>query len=210
MRRFIFAGMTSLGLFAAAHAHAENVALYRFYDSFNHFYTTACGVKPPQGEYCYSGIEGYLSSTAAPDTKPLSRLFNGVYYLYTWDDAEKATALANGYKDEGVEGYVSTKGGAGKTPLYRSWHANVGDRFLSIDQKEAEGGIPKDINPDVYGPLRHRAFRSAGLRLDVGQEPMRRPPREGRKAAGMHDGKIIPFSATARRHGPPRSGVHPQ
>jgi hypothetical protein len=151
MRTFIVVGLASIGLLAAASAHADNVALYRFHDGFNHFYTTACG-KVPQGEFCYSGVEGYLADKAGADMKPLYRLFNGTYYLYTWDDAEKAAAMSNGYKDEGIEGYVATTAGPGKTPLYRSWHTNVGDRFLSIDQKEAEGGIPKDINPDVYGP----------------------------------------------------------
>jgi len=78
-----------------------------------HFYTTDAserdGAVSNNGGR-YEGIIGYIATSQQPGTTPLYRLYNAQNrdHFYTTDASEKTGAIPQGYKDEGVAGYIWT------------------------------------------------------------------------------------------------------
>ena len=58
--------------------------------------------------YRDDGIVGYIASTQAPGTMPLYRLSSpdGSTHFYTASTTEKSQFQGQGWKDEGVAGYI--------------------------------------------------------------------------------------------------------
>jgi hypothetical protein len=58
--------------------------------------------------YTDNGIIGYIATTQAPGTQPLYQLSNsdGSAHLYTTSATEKSQFLSQGWKDQGIVGYI--------------------------------------------------------------------------------------------------------
>lgn len=58
--------------------------------------------------YFFEGVESYVYKTKIAGSTPLYRLFNAkiVDHFYTASDKERTRYLGNGYKSEGITGYV--------------------------------------------------------------------------------------------------------
>jgi len=66
-------------------------------------------------------------------------------HFYTIDKNEMASAVANGYISEGVEGYIYAGSGvSGTSPLYRFWNSVAGSHFYTTSVTEKDGllGMP--------------------------------------------------------------------
>ncbi len=86
-----------------------------FYRLFNastndHLYTADATEKQNQlasGNYKDEGVAGYIATSQQSGTSPLYRLINGSnQHFYTADASERQRDLQQGWKDEGVAGYI--------------------------------------------------------------------------------------------------------
>lgn len=127
---------------ASAQIACNKVALYRYWNGKDHFYTTNAneigtttpGLKGKCG-HTSEGTACYISSTQAPGYLPLYRYFNGTEHFYTTNPHEIGTDVAGvkgkgGYTCEGIAGFVPSKG----TPLYRYWNGT--DHFYTTNAQE--------------------------------------------------------------------------
>jgi hypothetical protein len=86
---------------------ADRTAFYRCYNSSlgRHFYTTSstCEV---WGAGAVEGIIGQIGTTPTCGSVPLYRIRGTMGHMFTTDAGERATAIAGGWIDEGIAGYV--------------------------------------------------------------------------------------------------------
>lgn len=83
--------------------------LYRAYSraTGDHIYT-ASESEAKGGGYTYEGIIGYIASSDNAKTTPIYRLYNAAIgdHFYTASSDEATGAIQNGYKAEGITGYL--------------------------------------------------------------------------------------------------------
>ena len=146
---------------AATASSANKVALYRYWNGKDHFYTTnvneigttTYALKGHHGYTC-EGVACYVSSVKVSGYVPLYRYWNGKDHFYTTNAHEIGTDVYGvkgkyGYTCEGIAGYVPSKG----TPLYRYWNGT--DHFYTTNAQE--------IGTTTYGLKGHHGYTCEGI-----------------------------------------------
>src|SRR5438552_486191 len=75
------------------------VALHRYYNGTDHFYTTDTAEINEESAYAHEGVAGYVFATKEPGTVPVYRYYNGEDHFYTIDFNE----LGNGRSGYALE-----------------------------------------------------------------------------------------------------------
>jgi hypothetical protein len=95
------------------------VPFYRLYSArhTNHFYTINVQERDNAIQklgYRFEGITGYIYSKRLCGTFPLYRLYNhrGDDHFYTTSEKERDTAASQGWKKQGIAGYIFEKPGS--------------------------------------------------------------------------------------------------
>jgi hypothetical protein len=128
---------------------ADKIPIYRAFSSQagNHFYSTSYSEwqqAKSQSGYTKEGIAAYiLKSGDAPNAVPLYRLYNPttVDHFYTTNEQERQQAAAQGFRDEGIAGYVLSANAPGTVPLYRLNHSQGGDHFYTTSAEERQSAM---------------------------------------------------------------------
>jgi hypothetical protein len=133
------------------------IALYRFWKSPDHFYSTAKD-EGTNAKYAAEGITCLINKTKQPGTVELHRFYHGKigdhFYSLSKDEGTKA-----GYNYEGVVGWVyPTASNPKLIPLYRYYNSKSGDHFYTQSKAEGDGaggykseGITCYVFPSNYG-----------------------------------------------------------
>jgi hypothetical protein len=87
-----------------ASAAPDTVPFYRCY-SLHHFYTTSSTCET-MGAAAIESTMGYIGTKETCGSTALYRLNKGSDHLYTIDPAERSSAIAGGWIDEGIAGWV--------------------------------------------------------------------------------------------------------
>jgi len=156
MKKSAFAVITTLALTAVVIAAAmptATVQLHRLVnDKGEHFYTASTVEKDrviKVDGYRDEGVVGYIWATQVSGTDALHRLYRGSKgirdHFYTVDIAEKQRVEdRDGYKEEGITGYISKTQLPGTVPLYRLFSERYGEHFYTISDKERESAEKND------------------------------------------------------------------
>ena len=139
-------GFFSITVLIAANPPAK-VPLYRLVSKKgDHLYTTSTAERDRaiKDDGCrLEGEIGEIWSTQAPGTEPLYRLFKGggghYDHFYTANPTERQQAESkDGYKAEGVTGYIGKMQLPGTEPLYRLYSPRSQNHFYTTSEKERE------------------------------------------------------------------------
>jgi hypothetical protein len=129
--------------------------LYRFNNGVDHFYTQYPEKEDLTG-YNAEGTAGKCHKVQKEGTLPFHRYFNGRDHLYTTDEAEIGTIVANGiagkdgYKYQGIACYIYQNSKAQKSlkPLYRYW--NGIDHFYTLKVGEVGSRTLNKVGKNGY------------------------------------------------------------
>jgi hypothetical protein len=106
-----------IGYFVAKTQIANTVPLYRLHNATtgDHFYTrdeAEARAAAAQSGYTNEGVAGYIAASQIAGTVPLYRLqfATNNQHFYTTDASERSRAMSQGWKDEGIAGYVWQQG----------------------------------------------------------------------------------------------------
>lgn len=119
-------------------AQTASVPLYRLVNGGDHFYTADCSEKNQavtKFHYSFEGVQAYIFPSASAQIVPFYRLANGPWHFYTADPAEEQQVLKNGWKLEGVVGYVANAQLSGLVPLYRASFPGAGHFYTTNAQE---------------------------------------------------------------------------
>ena len=141
----------SKGLVCGGRA-VKTAPLYRYYHPGvkDHLYTTNAkeiGTTKPGARgrhgFIFEAIMGRVYTTRVPGTTPLYRYYSPRVkdHFYTTNAKEIGTTTPgkrgrHGYVSEGITGYIFTKAGKGRVPLYRYYHPGVKDHLYTNHVKE--------------------------------------------------------------------------
>jgi len=146
MKRSILFGIAALTITSSL-VSAQSLPLYRLRSNKGeHLYTTSTAERDraiSADGYRLEGVICYLWTKQATGTDPLYRLYKGSNgtpdHFYTADPAEKQKAeTRDGYKVEGVTGYIAKTQLPGTVPLYRLFSVHGGEHFYTVDEKERQ------------------------------------------------------------------------
>ena len=128
--------------------HAGAVPFYRYFNGFDHFYTTSAAeigttTHGHLGRHGYrsEGTQCLIHNVQAPGTVPLYRYYNGKEHFYTTNSHEIGTITPgvvgkHGYRFEGIAGYCyPSQPNIQNIPLYRGYIGG-GDHFYTTDLNE--------------------------------------------------------------------------
>jgi hypothetical protein len=150
MKKAAFAAIAGLALtqsLLAAPPAPANVPLYRLVSSGgDHLYTASASERDQAIKadgYRSEGVLGYVWDKKVPATEPLYRLYKGSKsrhdHFYTANPAERQQAESrDGYKAEGITGYIAKTQLPGTVPLYRLYSERSGEHFYTASEKERE------------------------------------------------------------------------
>lgn len=134
----------------------DRFALYRYFRSGNHFYTTNFNeLGNGANGHTFEGIQAYVYTSNASGRIPLYRYYNSSVnnHFYTTDFSHLGIG-AGGYVLEGVIAYVHASAGDGRVPLYRYYNASIVDHFYTTNFNElgngAGGYVLESIQAYVY------------------------------------------------------------
>ncbi|KAJ7776253.1 hypothetical protein B0H16DRAFT_1003571 [Mycena metata] len=113
------------------------VPLFEIYAPANtvHFYTVddSTITSAMQSDvYTFNGVAALIFPTTEPSTVPFFCLVNtGIStFFYTTSATERSSALASGYSDDGIAGYVYPTQICGSVPLYRAHFIGANADYL--------------------------------------------------------------------------------
>jgi hypothetical protein len=115
------------------------------------FKTVAKGAAPDKANYNVGVNNGNVTTDGAPSGMPstgasgqympLYRMFGNGDHFYTTNPSERTSAeSSNGYKDEGITGYLATSQVSGSQPFYRMIKnsTNFNDHFYTANPSERQ------------------------------------------------------------------------
>jgi hypothetical protein len=116
--------------------HPEDlVDVTRWRSAAEHIYATD-DMPPAAPPFVSEGTVFAVAAKKRDGMVPLYRLQKRTH-LYTASDAERARALADGYADNGIAGYLFTQPSPGLVPLHAWFNAKTNVRFLSLNEGES-------------------------------------------------------------------------
>lgn len=137
---------TSTALFTPAVASttanaAESVPLVRYFDGRKHWSTTG---EKPNAKYREEGRVPILT-TAAPGTRAVYSCMSGTQprdqYLSHFKDCENSVSDSGDNVLLGLEGYLYTRPGPGRKPIYRCYVPHTRSHFFSV-KSDCEANPP--------------------------------------------------------------------
>jgi hypothetical protein len=129
-------------------ASGQFVPLYRMFGMGKHFYTTNASEKSSASGFTDEGAAGYLATSQIAGTQPFYRISKdsgggpGTFaeHVYTTAASEVQTDVGQGYKNEGVIGYIATSQLPNTVPLYRLHNSN-NDNLYTTDASERQSAL---------------------------------------------------------------------
>lgn len=130
---------TAASTTTAASASSDRVALYRAVNS-NGAHAFVLDQNNVANGFRVEGVSGYLMKNQVSSSTKLYALKNQNDYFYTTDESERQRAIAAGFSDMGVAGWIATSQLPGTKPMYRLFHSN-GQHFYTTDENEKNGAV---------------------------------------------------------------------
>jgi uncharacterized protein DUF5648 len=142
---------------ASSSANPSKVPLFRLVSRTgdNHFYTTSAAERDRASKQGYrdEGVAGYVATSQVPGTVPLYRLVRQegprVIHLYTTSQSERDNAVrSQGFKAEGIAGYVPSSPQSGTAPLERLGQPSTGEYLYTTSRDEITRAVSRDRYQD--------------------------------------------------------------